>query len=110
MKRYSTQSTILGPVLLVVVLAALCSCGTLRREQKVPRPPELRPANNAQIRLNSATAAELERLPGIGKVLAERIVKHRNNFGLFRRLEHLMIVPGISERKFRELRPYVRLD
>jgi len=109
MKRYSTQSTILRPILLVFLLATLCSCGTLPREQ-VRRPPAPGPSNTSQISLNSASAAELERLPGIGKTLAERIVNHRNNFGLFRRREHLMIVPGISERKFRELQTYVRLD
>jgi len=109
MKRYSTQSTIRRSVLLMFLLAALCSCGKLPREQ-VHRPPAPKPSNNSQISLNSASAAELERLPGIGKVLAKRIVNHRHNFGLFRRLEHLLIVPGISERKFREVQPYVRLD
>lgn len=68
---------------------------------------ELGQSGSKQIDLNSASITELEQLPGVGKVLAERIVTHRNKFGPFRRVEHLLIVRGISERKFRELRPFV---
>lgn len=64
----------------------------------------------ATINLNHATAAELERLPGIGPVLAERIIAYRKENGHFRRAEHLMMVRGISDRKFRELRPLVKVE
>jgi competence protein ComEA len=57
-----------------------------------------------RIDLNAATAAELEKLPGIGKTVAERIVSHREQYGAFRRPEHLMMVRGISEQKFRAIR------
>ncbi|HJZ11595.1 MAG TPA: helix-hairpin-helix domain-containing protein [Acidobacteriota bacterium] len=109
MKHSSIKSTFLRPVLGALLIPGLLSCGNLPRKtttgsvsQSTPETLQ-RPATTA-IRLNSATRAELERLPGIGRVLAERIVAHRNRYGPFRRVEHLMIVPGISERKFRELR------
>jgi competence protein ComEA len=57
--------------------------------------------------INTAAPGELEKLPGIGKGLAERIVAHRKQHGPFRRVEHLMMVSGISEKKFRELQPLV---
>jgi len=63
-----------------------------------------------QINLNTANAAELEKLPGIGKVIAERIVAHREQYGPFRRPEHLMMVRGISDNKFRQLRSLVTVD
>ena len=50
---------------------------------------------------------ELEKLPGIGKGLAERIIDHREKFGPFRRIEHLIIVRGISDRRFRALRDLI---
>ncbi len=50
---------------------------------------------------------ELEKLPGIGKGLAERIIDHREKFGSFRRIEHLIIVRGISDRRFRALRDLI---
>jgi len=54
-----------------------------------------------RLNLNTAPAKELEVLPGIGKGLAERIVEHREKYGPFRRAEHLMMVRGISETRFR---------
>ena len=63
-----------------------------------------------QINLNTSTAAELEKLPGVGKVIAERIVAHREQYGPFRRAEHLMMVRGISDNKFRQLRSLITVD
>ena len=60
--------------------------------------------------INSASARELEKLPGIGPALAARIVEHRTRYGPFRRAEHLMLVHGISERRFRQVRPFVRVE
>ncbi|HWB89080.1 MAG TPA: ComEA family DNA-binding protein [Acidimicrobiia bacterium] len=60
------------------------------------------------ISLNRATAAELEELPGVGPVLAERIVAHRDARGGFERVEDLLEVPGIGEAKLASIRDLVR--
>jgi competence ComEA-like helix-hairpin-helix protein len=62
------------------------------------------------VNINTASAPELEGLPGIGKVIAERIIMHRQQYGPFRRAEHLMMVRGISDRKFRALRPMIKME
>jgi len=62
------------------------------------------------VNINTASTGELEKLPGIGKVMAERIVAHREQFGRFRRAEHLLLVRGISDRKFREMRPLIVVE
>lgn len=62
------------------------------------------------VSINEAPREELERLPGIGPGLAARIVEHRERFGRFRRAEHLLLVRGISERRFLQLRPYVTTE
>ena len=62
------------------------------------------------VSINEASREELGRLPGIGPALAARIVEHRERFGRFRRAEHLMLVRGISERRFLRLRPYVTAE
>ena len=62
------------------------------------------------VSINEASPQELERLPGIGPALATRIVEHRERYGRFRRAEHLLLVRGISERRFLQLRPYVTAD
>lgn len=59
--------------------------------------------------LNTATAAELDALPGIGPVLAERIVAWRAQNGPFRSVDQLREVAGIGEAKFATLRPEVRV-
>ena len=59
------------------------------------------------VNINTASRAELERLPGIGAGLAARIIEHRERHGAFRRVEHLIIVRGISERRFAALRAFV---
>lgn len=62
------------------------------------------------VNINTATPEELEKLPGVGQVIAERIVAHRDKYGLFRRPEHLMMVRGISDEKFRELKPLISIE
>ena len=57
--------------------------------------------------LNRAGAAELDALPGIGPVLAARIVEQRRRFGPFRRVEDLRAVRGVGPRMLARLRPLV---
>jgi competence protein ComEA len=57
--------------------------------------------------LNRATAAELDRLPGIGPVLARRIVEHRQRLGAFHSTDELLGVPGIGVRLLERIRPHV---
>ena len=64
----------------------------------------------ARININTASADELEKLPGIGKAIGERIVAHRQLYGPFRRAEHLMMVRGISDNKFRQLRNLIAVE
>ncbi|TKJ31739.1 ComEA family DNA-binding protein [Blastococcus sp. CCUG 61487] len=53
-------------------------------------------APGGRVNLNTATAAELDALPGIGPVLAQRIVDHRRDHGSFRSVAQLDDVPGIG--------------
>lgn len=57
--------------------------------------------------LNRATAAELERLPGIGPALAARIVAYRDSIGRFRTVDDLDRVRGIGPVLLERLRPHV---
>ena len=58
----------------------------------------------ATINLNTATASELEKLPGIGQKVAARIVEYREKNGPFRKVEELMNVQGIGEKSFLQFR------
>lgn len=59
--------------------------------------------------LNTADQAELETLPGVGPVTAERILAWRAEHGTFATVEELMEVSGIGERTLEQLRPHVGL-
>ncbi|SEO58994.1 ComEA family DNA-binding protein [Trujillonella endophytica] len=61
------------------------------------------PAAAGRVPLNSATAAQLDALPGIGPVLAQRIVDHRDEHGPFTAVEQLEDVPGIGPATFDDL-------
>lgn len=70
-------------------------------------PSSLPEAAVVRIDLNTAEAWELEALPGIGKVLAERIVARRETCGPFETREDILAVEGIGETVFTEIQPYI---
>jgi len=107
-------------LLSLTVLICLSSCAQRSRDQSltpssraneqqspVAFSTELKPQ---RININTASAKELEKLPGIGQGLAERIIEHREKYGPFRRPEHLIVVRGISDRRFRALRDLVTVE
>ena len=64
-------------------------------------------ATVAAVNLNTATPAQLEGLPGIGKATAERIVEYRQKNGGFKKVEELMNVRGVGEKSFLKLKPLI---
>ncbi len=64
-------------------------------------------SNVGALNINTATVPELEALPGIGRKTAEAIVEHRSANGAFQRAEHVMLVKGLSESRYLEIRPLI---
>ena len=62
------------------------------------------------ININTATVDELEKLPHIGRKTAEAIVEFRTANGPFRRVEQLMQIRGVSEERFANLRPLIKIE
>ncbi|MFF5211874.1 helix-hairpin-helix domain-containing protein [Streptosporangium sp. NPDC000396] len=80
--------------------------GALTPTVTVPAPAD--PAT-VVLDLNTATAEQLEQLPGVGQVLAQRIVEYRDSHGGFRNVEQLREVSGIGDRKYAEMKDKVRV-
>jgi competence protein ComEA len=98
---------VLGARLDLVNLASPISEGT---RIEVPGPGSLDSSGaggEGLISLNAADVDELQALPGVGPVLAERIVGHRDANGPFSVVEDLLGVPGIGEAKLAAIRDLV---
>jgi competence protein ComEA len=92
--------TILG-LALATVLAGV----PLGAQGGTPRMPAA--SAGEVVNLNTATVAQLESLPGIGRATAERIVEYRQKSGGFKKVEDLMNVRGIGEKSFLKLKPLI---
>ena len=64
----------------------------------------------APIDLNRAGAGELDRLPGVGPVLAGRIVLQRRRFGPFHEVDELLAVRGVGPRLLERIRPWATVE
>lgn len=62
-----------------------------------------------RVRINSASASELQSLPGVGPALAQRIIAERSR-GRFASAEDLLRVSGIGKAKLEKMRAYVEVD
>lgn len=105
-------ASLLVLMLLLVILSAY-GCITLRSPTVSSGQSSLvvpQAVGGWLININTASAEQLEKLPGVGRVIAERIVAHREQYGPFRRAEHLVMVRGISDQKFCELRALIVVD
>lgn len=81
------------------------------RSTSVPTQPAAGTATAAaRVNINTASMADLERLPGIGPVLSERIVAYREANGPFTSLDQIAEVDGISTGLLEQLRPMITLD
>ena len=92
-------------VLLLGLALASCGGGKGTANTNSPQPPAIHPSEATRqcVNLNTASAEELEVLPGIGDVTARKIVEFRERNGRFRRPEEVIIIEGFSERKYRAI-------
>ncbi len=109
---YSTSCLLLARLLSLLIfvycLLFFAACRENSTKQVLTTQNQLVTSDSA-IDINSASAAELEKLPGIGNESAQRIIEHREKYGAFRRVENLILVRGMSDKKYREIRSFVKV-
>ncbi len=99
-------------VILLLAATLLAGAGILQyKHARLPRPSSISslssppsPASAAPLDLNRATQPQLDALPGIGPVIAARIIQYRRQHGGFRNLNELRGVPGIGPKRYASLK------
>lgn len=106
-----------GLVVLVLLVGGLTAPGALAAEKAAekaaPKAAEVQKpapaAKAAPVNVNTASAAELEKVPGIGPVTAASVVAHRTAKGPFAKAEDLLQVKGIGPKTLEKIRPHITL-
>jgi competence protein ComEA len=97
----------------LLLAAILCfsalNCVTKQPKQFLSTENQVLVSKSA-VNINTASADELEKLPNIGAKTAREIVRHREKFGAFRKPEHLLLVRGISDSRFRQMRDLIKTE
>jgi competence ComEA-like helix-hairpin-helix protein len=97
----------------IFLLTVLCfltvNCKQNAEKQFLSTENQILTAENA-VNINTATTEDLEKLPNIGEKTAEKIIECRETFGKFRRVENIMLVEGISDKKFRNMRHLIKIE
>jgi competence protein ComEA len=96
-----------GAMLLAILLVAQPGFESSATSTEQGRKAETAPVT--VIDANQATEQDFARLPCVGTKLARRIVAYREKHGPFRRVEDLLAIRGIGHKKWRKIRPYLRV-
>ena len=99
MNRIITKGWALGLILGILVVPLLAQAA----QQAATAPQASKPAA-AKVNINSAGLDELQKLPGVGPKVAQRILDYRKQSGDFKKVEDLMKVRGIGEKTFLKMK------
>jgi competence ComEA-like helix-hairpin-helix protein len=83
---------------LLLLFLILCCVDAVLAKKKPPTHP---------INLNSASAAELQQVPGIGPSTADTILEMRKSYGAFKSVDDLLAIKGIGPKRLEKMRKYL---
>jgi competence protein ComEA len=65
---------------------------------------QTKPQSTEKVNLNTASLEQLQTLPGIGPAMAKRVVEYRAKVGKFTKIEEILNVKGIGEKRFQQMK------
>jgi competence protein ComEA len=110
MKQFPAPAKIFSLSLVIVFALCVNACSTATRNANARHLDAHSSPAPLHVNINTASAKEIEQLPGIGPVIAERIVSYREQHGPFKRREDLIMVDGISGKKYEEIRSMIVVE
>ncbi len=119
-----TRSLLIKAAMLIAALAAVLWIGWPVPKEEIRQAEPVQPSaaqipaaspavatapakSSSKVNLNRASADELQSLPGVGPVLAQRMVEWRKAHGRYRTVDELQEVKGIGKKRMEQLRPLV---
>src|SRR5271168_2411484 len=81
----------------LVLILLLCSPGVFANKKPPPQP----------ININTASSTELQQVPGIGPVTAEKILQMRKSYGAFKSVDDLLAIRGLGPKRLDKMRKYL---
>ncbi|MGB7055811.1 MAG: helix-hairpin-helix domain-containing protein [bacterium] len=96
-------------LILISTLIAINAVNFIRKEKLRQSTCLVTEEGKLELSLNRVSVEELCDLPGIGPVLAERIIRYREQRGRFESLDELKRIKGIGDKLYNKISPYVKL-
>ncbi len=94
----------------LVLLAILVLASSWPVDAQRPAQPPVAASSAETVNLNSATAAQIATLPGIGLKTAELVVQYRQKNGPFKKIEEIMNVRGVGEKSFLRIKDRLTVE
>ncbi|MBW1976058.1 MAG: helix-hairpin-helix domain-containing protein [Deltaproteobacteria bacterium] len=112
--RLNCNKTIFAAMIALLTIFVM-TCPTLAQNKAVQKQEkaqtqQVQQSEQAKLNINTATQADLEKLPGIGPVLAERIIKYREEHGPFKTIDEIQNVKGIGKKKFETIKDLIAVE
>jgi len=112
--KFNRNRTILAAMVALLTIFVM-TCSILAQNKAVQKQEkaqvqQVQQSEQAKLNINTATQADLEKLPGIGPVLAERIIKYREEHGPFKTIDEIQNVKGIGKKKFETIKDLIAVE
>jgi len=107
---YFTICKISIKLLPLIISSFLFGCSEQKETKQVFSVQNQATVSESAININVASVEELEKLPRVGAKTAQKIIEYREKFGKFRKAEYLLLIDGISDRHFREIKNSVKVE
>ena len=88
-------------IFLTILILTLAAVPIVLAKKKPPAHP---------ININTATAADLQQVPGIGPSTAQKIIDTRKSYGAFKSVDDLLAIKGIGPNKLEKMRKYLTVS